>query len=731
MRRPGRGRDLCAGLATAMLLSVAATPARAQTETGPHGELRSGVECSACHTTADWRTLRDPLAFDHAKQTGFELTGRHAAADCGSCHLDLRYDRPRARQTDCGTCHLDVHQGRLEAECSTCHNTRSFADAASLEQHARGLFPLTGAHVEIPCESCHRGDANGAYSALDSDCYSCHTSDYAATQSVDHAATGLPKECGQCHTTLTWRSARFDHAADTGFPLEGLHATIECRACHANPDGSLINQGAGPSDCLACHRSDYDNEHAGSGFPLDCNGCHSPAGWEREPFDHAAEAHGFELLGQHIQAPCTDCHVGNDGLRFNATDQNDCVACHQSDYDAEHGGTGYPLTCERCHSVNGWSAADFEHGTVANGFDLEGQHRVIDCGACHLTPGTELRWTVTGQEDCVACHRPDYDTEHAGSGIPDTCALCHDATDWSRASFDHLAFGKGFALTGAHAAATCTACHGAGNTLLFPTPSGSEDCVACHRVEYDGQHGGTAIPVTCPDCHTTDTFTGATFDHATTSFPLDGAHLAADCSVCHGAGGALIVPMPAGPADCVSCHRPDYDAVHAGSAFPTTCLDCHTTDTFTGAVFDHDATVFRLQGAHAAAPCSSCHDPNGALIVGPPSSQTDCIACHQSDYDSQHSGTGYPIDCLVCHDQIDFASATFDHDAQFFPIYSGKHKEPWNSCADCHPSSANLSVFTCLSCHEHRQSAMDDKHSAVSGYSYDSQACLSCHPTGN
>jgi nitrate/TMAO reductase-like tetraheme cytochrome c subunit len=40
---------------------------------------------------------------------------------------------------------------------------------------------------------------------------------------------------------------------------------------------------------------------------------------------------------------------------------------------------------------------------------------------------------------------------------------------------------------------------------------------------------------------------------------------------------------------------------------------------------------------------------------------------------------------------------------------------------------ANFSVFTCLNCHEHRQSAMDPQHAQVSGYAYSSPSCYNCH----
>ena len=71
------------------------------------------------------------------------------------------------------------------------------------------------------------------------------------------------------------------------------------------------------------------------------------------------------------------------------------------------------------------------------------------------------------------------------------------------------------------------------------------------------------------------------------------------------------------------------------------------------------------------------------------------------------------------------------HDAQFFPIFSGAHNGEWTSCTECHSNPANYSVFTCIDCHEHNRTDMDDKHSGENGYEYSSLACLDCHPTGS
>ena len=86
-------------------------------------------------------------------------------------------------------------------------------------------FPLTGAHLQITCESCHENERGGAFSALDGDCVSCHLPDYQRSDIVDHASRGFPTTCEQCHGSLAWQATEaFDHtAASGGFDLAGAH----------------------------------------------------------------------------------------------------------------------------------------------------------------------------------------------------------------------------------------------------------------------------------------------------------------------------------------------------------------------------------------------------------------------------------------------------------------------------------------------------------------------------
>ena len=72
-----------------------------------------------------------------------------------------------------------------------------------------------------------------------------------------------------------------------------------------------------------------------------------------------------------------------------------------------------------------------------------------------------------------------------------------------------------------------------------------------------------------------------------------------------------------------------------------------------------------------------------------------------------------------------------NHDASFFPIYSGKHRGKWASCSTCHTVQNNFAQFSCFGCHPHSdQNETDNNHQGEPGYIYDSQACYNCHPQG-
>jgi len=394
--------------------------------------------------------------------------------------------------------------------------------------------------------------------------------------------------------------------------------------------------------------------------------------------------------------------------------------------DYPHG--DYEGDCSLCHGVNGWlplePSADFDHANFGypDGFPLDGAHGQVACRACHLT----LDFTRSPSE-CRECHQ---DIHRGELGMD--CARCHNSRSFvSRAEMgrDHML--TRFPLTGAHRTLDCETCHtlSRGN-LVYSLPV---ECVSCHLPAYesatDPNHAGSGFSTACDQCHDTTSWAGSDFDHNQTNFPLTGSHQAATCQACHANG------VYAGtPAECISCHQAAYDSTtdpdHGQAGFAADCTLCHTTSAWTGADFDHNQTSFPLTGSHQVATCQGCHA--SGVYAG---TQAECVACHQSDYDQtvdpQHLTSGFSTDCTSCHTTTTWSDATFDHDGMYFPIYSGRHSGLWTACSDCHVNSNNYAAFECTFCHQHNdENQVNNDHSELPGYAYDSQACFSCHPDG-
>ena len=314
-----------------------------------------------------------------------------------------------------------------------------------------------------------------------------------------------------------------------------------------------------------------------------------------------------------------------------------------------------------------------------------------------------------------------------------TCNNCHSTEGWSPVlahfDFDHNEQTT-FPLLGYHNKVECASCH---INMRFDGPDVAvNDCASCHVDVHQG-----TLSSYCVDCHNTSRFqeVDAWALHAQSRFPLTGSHQQVACISCHtdDAHGAY-APLDTA---CETCHLDDYIATttldHQVQGFSTQCEDCHTVVTWEGAVFEH-VTVsggFELLGAHRAGSCGICHRLPAFEPIFTATSDQDCYACHQSDYEEEHGGSGFSTNCVDCHTPDDWDDVTFEHDDLYFPIFSGEHRGEWdNNCQTCHTDTNNYMMFTCLNCHEHRQSEMDDEHRGIGGYVYDSVACLNCHPDG-
>jgi hypothetical protein len=435
-----------------------------------HGRMPNAGsgECRACHSEhkgrdADIAQL-DPAQFDHALAQ-FPLEGAHASIDCAACH---KHAEPWRKATaDCLGCHKsdDVHRGQFAQSCGECHSSLSWTGGKF--DHGKTEFRLTGAHLPLACDACHVG---GHYKATPKTCVGCHATD------DEHRGSRGP-DCAKCHTTKEWKTAKFDHLKETNYALLGVHADIDCLACHRS--GNYKEKI--PEDCDGCHRA--DDAHARR-FGAKCEDCHDNDKWHPVAYDHLTK-HKFALLGAHAKLDCHTCHSGEAAKKL----PEDCEGCHRS--ESPHAGkvTG---KCTDCHGQNTWrTGVKFDHDLSQ--FPLLGLHRVVSCVQCHSTQAFGAAAST-----CSGCHA--HEDVHKG-GLGDKCETCHSPNGWQLWTFDH-ARDAHFPLLGAHSKLQCADCH----RQSPGTQKMSQECDSCHHKDdrHLGQYGAQ-----CGRCHSTYSWKGA------------------------------------------------------------------------------------------------------------------------------------------------------------------------------------------------------------------------------
>ena len=280
------------------------------------------------------------------------------------------------------------------------------------------------------------------------------------------------------------------------------------------------------------------------------------------------------------------------------------------------------------------------------------------------------------------------------------CELCHKSDDWrvdlNKVQFDHSI--TKFELAGQHKAANCRSCH---TTLEFSKVK--PDCISCHTDLHQGTVGKD-----CSKCHTSKTWMVEDINglHQKGRFPLLGNHLTTDCQQCH----TRYVDLYFEPlnTDCYSCHANDFATAHNENESKN-CENCHDISASIWNALNVNHEFFPLVGGHEISDCFTCHGQGGNYS----GLSTECINCHQDNYNTSTNPNhirrlSYKLYSMPHNKWL--VTGSFDHDGPYFPIYTGEHAGEWNACADCHEVPNNYSIFTCISCHEHNQQEMNDKH---------------------
>jgi hypothetical protein len=546
----------------------------------------NGKECVRCHLEHNGSDF--PLvhwapslkAFDH-KQTGYPLEGKHAGLACEQCHKPanmvpveralIQYkDLKRSflgLSPDCLSCHVDPHKGQLGNQCAQCHTVFDWKAAKQFD-HSKTRYPLTGAHIQVACEKCHKPDHPGGearYRDMAFDrCSACH---------VDPHRGAFKQRCEDCHTTASWTKVTqgfaFDHSK-TKYPLLGQHAKVACVACHANGDFSKQIPFA---NCADCHSPDpHSGQFAARSKKGECAECHTVDGWKPSLFgvkEHATSA--YPLEGKHVQVECAKCHTPAGKNTIYKVKFEACADCHKDVHDGQFAKEPYKDRCESCHTVR-----DFHHTTFTiamhkkTQFPLTGAHVAVSCADCHKVGLADRTDRVLPfhfpDQTCTACHQDPHGGEfkqrmaqkHA-DGRPMGCEACHTTTSWTQVTgFDHSK--TKFPLLGAHRTVACGECHKLqSDTKKVQFQRTPAKCEACHQDVHGKQFAGKDGVTPCAGCHDVQRWTPSTFDHNTrTHFPLEGGHANVRCDACHTQTQTLegkeVIIYKQAPTKCVDCH---------------------------------------------------------------------------------------------------------------------------------------------------------------------------------
>lgn len=661
----------------------------------PHkGSL--GANCTSCHTVASWK---QPTV----KHEQFPLTGKHAQVQCAACHPGGKWKLTAFSK--CADCHKDPHLGQFAQTCDTCHTVNGFKPA----KFDHGKFKLELAHA-IACTECHKMEKGTfpagkgqaiRYLPMKTDCASCH-------KDVHQGQLGA--KCETCHNVSTFKMGGFDHSK-TRFPLDTVHAKVECAKCHAkDPKTGAVHYKPIETTCVTCHAS----AHMGQ-LGNDCTRCHTPTGLS---FDHSKTM--YPLVGKHATVECKDCHHKEKGqfpagkgeaIRYKPISSK-CATCHADIHKGQ-----FKQDCEACHTTTGFKPTTFTH--AKSDFPLRGGHADLVCYKCHKPehienpppPADVIRYRPMPRE-CSGCHK---DPHEGRLGVK--CVECHTEQQWNSVSRAFHKVGI-FPLTGRHLSVACEACHL--QSVIKGTPT---RCYDCHWIRRQDDRYRTRLGNDCEKCHNTGAWSDVKYDHAAeTGVQLNKQHQGLACDGCH-----VQQSFTPGEVNCYSCHREDYENTkqpnHRSAGFPTTCENCHkASDTSWQTVPFNHSTVFPLVGVHGTVACAACHK-NGTYTGTP----RECYGCHKNEYDSttkpNHRNAGFPTNCDACHKATDanWLGAKFNHN-DFFPLV-GRHAS--QTCETCHKNGVFQGTpRDCYGCHKQNYDSTTKPNHKASGFSTN---CETCH----
>jgi len=217
-------------------------------------------DCKECHVIAKKFTFTT-FGIEEHSNAAFSLEGSHMATPCFACHVDEKEWSFRKIGESCVDCHEDIHKDKISAKlypdqaCTICHNVEQWKDVTF--DHKKTDWPLTGGHINVECRSCHFENQENSstftqvFSDLSQECNHCHQNVHGDQFEIENIT-----DCTRCHDTERWFPNKFNHNT-TSFPLDGKHASIDCKDCHKQTfelgGETIINYKIKKFECIDCH----------------------------------------------------------------------------------------------------------------------------------------------------------------------------------------------------------------------------------------------------------------------------------------------------------------------------------------------------------------------------------------------------------------------------------------------------------------------------------------------
>ncbi len=460
---------------------------------GFHASVEVGTKnCLVCHNEHHGRDFQlikiNKKSFNHTDM-GFELKGVHAKKDCRACHKAEFVSDPNFKKktstymglsSACLNCHSDFHQGKLSANCASCHNFNSFKNPKVVGfDHNKTKFAILGKHKNVSCLKCHKTEIINAKPAQRfkglqfESCTPCHK---------DKHENKFGSNCKECHSEESFHAIKnissFNHDK-TGFQLVGKHKTVACKLCHKTES---MTDPLKHDKCSSCHADYHKGEFAKKGVSPDCNDCHTNKSFAETNF--TIERHSklkFKLEGAHMATTCMECHRKQKDWKFAKMPVN-CVECHKNIHKGFINDKFMPSeNCTLCHTVTSWKSVTFDHEKT--GFKLEGTHAKQVCASCHFKKnsiGVRVQQFEGISKECSSCHKDNHVGQFAENSKTE-CLKCHGFTTWKDSKFVHTS--SRFKLEGAHRDVKCIECHKQtidqkGTYIKYKFKS--IDCNSCH-----------------------------------------------------------------------------------------------------------------------------------------------------------------------------------------------------------------------------------------------------------